>query len=374
MSIVFKAKSGESEPLYRQVESYIQAFIRSQKLGVGDVIPTLDQISEATGVSNITVRRAVSELVRKGVLETRQGAGTLVARPPGHSILWITGVNLDTPDISRFHVDQFAIATRVLREYGLDARLCWMPTQSDLGTIADAYGVDDFDGMVFAECAPDHGVLEEVRATGRPFVDIGTRGERLPNAFAIDATSVDRMALNELIERGHRDVTIITLGWSGENRFRSISEELGLRVHLGEVSQHSIRQSAVESAAFQLTTSMHDAGKLMKGIYVTDDIIARGVTRAILAADGSKARRRDFLAFVVKQEIIDLGMPVTYVTYDMETRVRAAVESLVDQLEGRQKKPRCEFADLSLMRVDASPAASVESEMPYRISSLEAGD
>src|SRR5215475_7726467 len=64
-------------PLYRQVQTGIEELIRDNpspaELPLSDV-----QLSERFGVSRITVRRAVDELVDAGILYRIQGIGTFV--------------------------------------------------------------------------------------------------------------------------------------------------------------------------------------------------------------------------------------------------------------------------------------------------------
>jgi GntR family transcriptional regulator len=50
-------------------------------LGVGDAIPSERQLGIDLGVSRLTVRAALDELVREGYLVRRRGAGTFVAEP-----------------------------------------------------------------------------------------------------------------------------------------------------------------------------------------------------------------------------------------------------------------------------------------------------
>jgi GntR family transcriptional regulator len=52
-----------------------------ESLGVGSAIPSERQLSVDLGVSRLTVRAALDELVREGYLVRRQGAGTFVAAP-----------------------------------------------------------------------------------------------------------------------------------------------------------------------------------------------------------------------------------------------------------------------------------------------------
>jgi GntR family transcriptional regulator len=52
-----------------------------ESLGVGDSIPSERQLGIDLGVSRLTVRAALDELVREGYLVRRRGAGTFVAEP-----------------------------------------------------------------------------------------------------------------------------------------------------------------------------------------------------------------------------------------------------------------------------------------------------
>jgi GntR family transcriptional regulator len=52
-----------------------------EPLNVGDAIPAERQLGSDLGVSRLTVRAALDELVREGYLVRRRGAGTFVAEP-----------------------------------------------------------------------------------------------------------------------------------------------------------------------------------------------------------------------------------------------------------------------------------------------------
>jgi GntR family transcriptional regulator len=52
-----------------------------ESLNVGDAIPSERQLAGDLGVSRLTVRAALDELVREGYLLRRRGAGTFVAEP-----------------------------------------------------------------------------------------------------------------------------------------------------------------------------------------------------------------------------------------------------------------------------------------------------
>lgn len=66
-------------PLYRQVRETIIARIVSGELRAGAMLPSEADLGAELGVSQGTVRKALVELERTGVLERRQGRGTFVA-------------------------------------------------------------------------------------------------------------------------------------------------------------------------------------------------------------------------------------------------------------------------------------------------------
>ena len=66
-------------PLYAQLEQKIESQIANRALHPGDRLPTEAQLARENGVSVITVRKAIDGLVRKGLLECKQGKGTFVS-------------------------------------------------------------------------------------------------------------------------------------------------------------------------------------------------------------------------------------------------------------------------------------------------------
>lgn len=68
-------------PLYSRVETVLAGEIADRTLKIGDQLPTEDSLIERFEVSRITVRRAIQNLVNRGLVEIRRGKGTFVAAP-----------------------------------------------------------------------------------------------------------------------------------------------------------------------------------------------------------------------------------------------------------------------------------------------------
>jgi len=84
----------EATPLYEQAVRRIRGMIESGDYPLGCTIPNETELCEVFGVSRITVRRAVEELVRQGLLEKKQGKGTFVTSP---------GPSMDLQEVNSFH-------------------------------------------------------------------------------------------------------------------------------------------------------------------------------------------------------------------------------------------------------------------------------
>lgn len=73
--------SDSANPLYRQLMQRIRADIASGVYAVHSRIPSEAELGDAYQVSRVTVRKALAELTREGLLRRMQGKGTYVCAP-----------------------------------------------------------------------------------------------------------------------------------------------------------------------------------------------------------------------------------------------------------------------------------------------------
>ena len=89
--------------LYSRVETVLASEIAHGELKVGDQLPTEDSLIARFGVSRITVRRAIQNLVSRGLVEIRRGKGTFVAAPR---------ITQELRELSGFVEDMHAVGRR----------------------------------------------------------------------------------------------------------------------------------------------------------------------------------------------------------------------------------------------------------------------
>ncbi|HKQ78382.1 MAG TPA: GntR family transcriptional regulator [Blastocatellia bacterium] len=80
----FNIDSEDPTPIYAQLERAIRFAIATERLRVGEQLPTVRQLAVDLKINANTVAKVYAELERAGILETRRGVGTFVrARQDG---------------------------------------------------------------------------------------------------------------------------------------------------------------------------------------------------------------------------------------------------------------------------------------------------
>jgi len=77
----FRISTSSRRPIYRQLADQIREGIARGRLGSGQRLPSVRELSRTLVVNPNTVARCYTELEREGVLNTRQGLGVFVAEP-----------------------------------------------------------------------------------------------------------------------------------------------------------------------------------------------------------------------------------------------------------------------------------------------------
>jgi GntR family transcriptional regulator len=83
---LFKIDLKSKLPLYDQIERNLRNLIVNGHLKPGEAVPGEWDLADYYGVSRLTVRRALDELVRQNWLEKKHGVGTFVRQPTMASI------------------------------------------------------------------------------------------------------------------------------------------------------------------------------------------------------------------------------------------------------------------------------------------------
>jgi GntR family transcriptional regulator len=107
VSVISPIDRSSFEPAYAQVARLLRDRIATGEYRSGDRLPSEAELCDTYQVSPMTVRRAVTQLVREGVATTEQGRGTFVKAPE------LSAATFDLRDLSRYLEDP-GIEVRIL--------------------------------------------------------------------------------------------------------------------------------------------------------------------------------------------------------------------------------------------------------------------
>lgn len=82
-------------PLYVQLRNRLRDLLEQGFMGAGEAMPGERDLAQSIGVSRVTVRRALNDLVSEGLLIQRQGAGTFIAERIEQPLSLLTGFSED---------------------------------------------------------------------------------------------------------------------------------------------------------------------------------------------------------------------------------------------------------------------------------------
>ncbi|MES5098482.1 GntR family transcriptional regulator [Agrobacterium sp. BA1120] len=94
-------QSNGSGPLYMKLRQSLEEAILSGKLSHGQALPPERDLAEFANVSRVTVRKAVDDLVKDGLLTRKHGSGTFVMKPVSRLQQPLSRLTSFTEDMAR---------------------------------------------------------------------------------------------------------------------------------------------------------------------------------------------------------------------------------------------------------------------------------
>lgn len=96
-----KSIAPQGGPLYLQLKRWIESAVDRGVINPGDALPSERDLAAKVEMSRVTVRKAVQDLVREGVLVQRHGSGTYVAQQPHRVEQSLSQLTSFTEDMAR---------------------------------------------------------------------------------------------------------------------------------------------------------------------------------------------------------------------------------------------------------------------------------
>lgn len=160
-----------AQPLHRQLRDLMMARIESGEWSPGTYVPPETRLAEDYGVAVGTLRKALLDLAAEGVVQRRQGKGTVVTSHDTDAVLF-RFFNLRAADGSTLCPESRVLSRKVERANAEDARALGLADDVDVIRITR---VRDVGG---APILFEHIVLDAAR-----FGALETQPETLPNTL-----------------------------------------------------------------------------------------------------------------------------------------------------------------------------------------------
>lgn len=329
----------------------------------GQRLPTVRALMKRFGVSQLVVSQALLTLRNEGLLEAHVGRGSFVRQDARlRRVLWVCGIDLYHGDISPYYAHEMRFIRAACAARGWTFDPVWLsnyrPEESDAYCTPAVMG--KYAGFIFTGCSKEHRLRDYVmRHAAVPAVWLAywPNGAR---QVCDDFPGAMELGLGHVKASGHEALTLVAPVYKpGEARVVDrIAARLGLRLRLAAFPP-VLWASAFQSEGYQLACGLLAEKTLADAIYITDDIVAQGFTRALLAQ--CPPRRLAKLEIVVRsalQGLLPLGLPVSYVVHDIEQTAARAVALLADQIDGRTGHPDRACTPASLLDARAGLAIS----------------
>jgi DNA-binding GntR family transcriptional regulator len=123
----FRIDRSSPIPLYFQVSAFIEQAIESGQIPNGSLFANEIQLADQLGLSRPTIRRAMQDLVDKGLIVRRRGIGTRVVQPKVRRPLELSSLFEDlagsgqAPTTQVLEVDKVACDEEVAAQLGVEA-------------------------------------------------------------------------------------------------------------------------------------------------------------------------------------------------------------------------------------------------------------
>ena len=199
----------EASPLYYQIQKSLEAKIREGEYAPGSFLPPERDLAIALSVNRMTLRRALSELEKLGLLERKQGIGTIVKRPPRKKlrvgVIYYT-LN-DASNIDGFYGTIFYEINRHISDN--NGRVLFLTVNELRSGLKEVIAEEDLTGIIMLGVM-DNLDIRKTMETGIPVVLVDYFDKDLNlDGVVVDDFGGGYQATKHLIENGHKHIAYI---------------------------------------------------------------------------------------------------------------------------------------------------------------------
>jgi DNA-binding LacI/PurR family transcriptional regulator len=334
-------------PLYEQLAQDIKAQIASGKLAIGAQVGSHHELSKKHGISIITVKKALSDLIQEGFLYSRVGKGTFVARKSrqmniaNHQTIALVLRDLRNPF--------FSLVAHSIEKEANDLDYHVLLSSSGGEASKEDIQIKHFlnigaQGLIIASLTQQYrasAAVRKIHLSRFPYLMVSYIHDEDIRHVGVDHELGGFMAGMHLVELGYTHIGYISGGKNNllsEVRQRGLEKALkegGLNFELNSKLDIDIKKDRF-NAGYEAGVKFLRLTKRPEAFFAYSDLVALGFIRAIHEA----GFRVPFDVAVVGFDDIELAqysaVPLTTIRQPTEEIGKKAVETLTDLINGKE--------------------------------------
>jgi DNA-binding LacI/PurR family transcriptional regulator len=354
----------QTSPLYEQVKQQIRLSIENGSIAPGELLPGQRELQARYNVSGITIRRALTDLARDGLIKRVTGVGTFVRRikqPPRVAMLMIGF------DLVQHWQPRSRTFSHIMAGIGEVAWQSWksfsvykLESVDAAIRLLERASWHEFDGILLrSNRSLDPRVVEALETLGLPYVAFrhGLCGHAVNFITADDFHEAEQLTAH-LIERGYRRIAFV--GPPAPDLFNL--KYGGYAAALRSVGVALDESIVLQGKSYALEQAEHYASVLFDRPDRPDAVffcLDAPVTKVFMAAAQKRGLEvpRDFGFVLHGAYDDDVGLALTYGGYSQFALGRAGAELLTKVIADPHAPPQKLVLPLRVVLGDSTPHA-----------------
>jgi DNA-binding LacI/PurR family transcriptional regulator len=346
-------KPNRSEGVGAHITEFVRELIRTGTLAPGTRIPPTERLSLWWGVNARTVHAALAPLVKEHLLVRKQRCGTFVCEPGEAGLKHVA--LYDVRDVHAAFESEYVrvmqtAVQEVLAEAGLLAQV-WMDTRARRDVPWPALKAACQQRKVDAVLAVYAGSAQEwIAKLPVPVTFLFPPRSRGLSLVESDISQQYELALRELARQGSRSVGLISCAVSeatvrstvqeAYSRFFEVAAELNLETRESWLPSRARTGKPWgqlhEEYGYRQFKALWASGARPQGLFVDDDVVARGVVMAILECQVRVPEELKLVLYRNRETSTFCPLQASFVEVSLTDVARKSVDLVRRQLGGRR--------------------------------------
>ncbi|MCM8758481.1 MAG: GntR family transcriptional regulator [Candidatus Omnitrophica bacterium] len=326
-------------PRYYQISQSIKELLTPDYGNNGDYLPSERKLAELFGVSHLTIRKALDELVKDGLLEKEWGKGVRIKKtiPPRKLETRRIGLTLWHGQEMLYHPGQIGLikgVKDVLCESGYSLEILFITREMIRNSSYEELRSESLDGVVVTVAEIPDNDLERIESFFHHVV-FCNRADR-PNSVSIDWRDAMTRAVKHLLGLGHRKIGLIKGPFDKCENSPSI---LGYTESLREAGI-DVNPDLILSGYYTHKNGFYLTRKLLKknpdvtAIILGDDFMALGALDALRSMSLECPKDISIVAFQDFPFASTTRPSLTTIRFPLYTMGRTLAEMLLSMIKG----------------------------------------